>query len=52
MINLFTSSNYNKRSGKNSSILPSAPLKKIDNNKITTIMIKSQFTNSDYNKRS
>ena len=34
------------------SILPSGPLKtKIDNNKITTIMIKSLFTNSDYNKR-
>ena len=32
--------------------LPSGPLrKKIDNNKITLIMIKSLFTNSDYNKR-
>ena len=38
MINLFTNSNYNKRSGKNPSILPSAPLKKIYNNKITTIV--------------
>ena len=42
---------------KNSSILPPQwPSKnKIDNNnnnKITTIMIKSLFTNSDYNKRS
>ena len=27
-----------------------APKNKIDNNKITTIMIKSLFTNSDYNK--
>ena len=39
---------------KNSSILPPQwPYEnKIDDNKITTIMIKSLFTNSDYNKRS
>ena len=38
---------------KNSSILPPQwpSENKIDNNKITTIMIKSLFTNSDYNKR-
>ena len=37
---------------KNSSILPPYwPSKnKIDNNKVTAIMIKSLFTNSDYNK--
>ena len=38
---------------KNSTILPPQwPSKnKIGNNKITTILIKSLFTNSDYNKR-
>ena len=41
-----------KKDLKNSSILPPywPSRNKIDNNKITAIMIKSLFTNSDYNK--